>query len=70
VSKLFVRALPDYAFPPSLVDNPGGCPQARDLADRLLTVTNSHWLDEETFGRILDEIRCSGSRGTEQSFPG
>jgi dTDP-4-amino-4,6-dideoxygalactose transaminase len=59
VSKLFVRALPDYAFPASLVDTPGDCPQARHLADRMLTVTNTHWLEEGTFSHILDQIRKS-----------
>jgi dTDP-4-amino-4,6-dideoxygalactose transaminase len=59
VSKLFARALPDYGFPVSLANNPVDCPQARSLADRMLTVSNSHWLDEETFSRILDQIRRS-----------
>jgi dTDP-4-amino-4,6-dideoxygalactose transaminase len=59
VSKLFARALPDYDFLASFARNPLDCPQARALADRMLTVTNTHWLDDETFSLILDQIRRS-----------
>ncbi|MDR2161781.1 MAG: DegT/DnrJ/EryC1/StrS family aminotransferase [Desulfovibrio sp.] len=57
VTRLFARALPDYAFPDSLVSDPEGCPQARLLADRMLTITNSPWLDADTFRRILEDLR-------------
>jgi hypothetical protein len=57
ISRLFARALPDYESTAFLVDDPLGCPRARDLADRLLTVTNTHWLDEGGFSRILEQIR-------------
>jgi hypothetical protein len=59
VSKLFARALPDYGPPVQLADNPADCPQARDLADRMLTVSNTHWLDEAAFSRIIVQIRRS-----------
>ena len=59
VSKLFARALPDYDFlAPVLGDGSGAsdCPNARELADRMLTVSNTHWLDDETFDRIAGEL--------------
>lgn len=61
VSKLFVRALPDYPFLASCFGTgPGSqqidCPNARDLADRMLTVSNTHWLGDEDFARIVDAL--------------
>lgn len=57
VTKLFTRALPGYSFlASSLEAGRGGCPNAGDLADRMLTVTNTHWLDDGDFSHILDEI--------------
>ena len=53
VSKLFARALPDYPFLASCFE--GGrveCPNARDLADRMLTISNSHWLCDDDFAQI------------------
>ena len=55
VSKLFVRALPDYPYLAGAVEG-GPCPAARDLADRMLTVTNTHWLDDAAFARLAGEI--------------
>lgn len=58
VSKLFVHALADYPFLAPFLSreaNPG-CPQARNLADRMLTVTNTPWLDDATFQGIVKEI--------------
>ena len=34
----------------------GPCPAARDLAGRMLTVTNTHWLDDAAFARLAGEI--------------
>lgn len=54
VTKLFVRTLPRYAFLSSCFrDGAAPCPNAEDLADRMLTVTNSPWLDDENFARII-----------------
>jgi dTDP-4-amino-4,6-dideoxygalactose transaminase len=61
VSKLFVRALPDYDFSASFIgegETPD-CRNARDLADRMLTISNTPWLDEQDFGRILLELKDS-----------
>lgn len=58
VSKLFVHALVDYPFLAPFLPSEGGqgCPQARNLAARMLTITNTPWLDEATFQHILHEI--------------
>ncbi|MCL2457374.1 MAG: DegT/DnrJ/EryC1/StrS family aminotransferase [Desulfobulbus sp.] len=61
VSKLFAHALPDYPFMAPILaghDSPG-YPNARDLADRLLTVSNTHWLDNATFTLIVQALRSS-----------
>ena len=56
VSKLFVRALPDYPGPGGGAGSPEETPNARDFAGRMLTITNTHWLDRETFARLVQEI--------------
>ncbi len=51
VSRLFIHALPDYPYlaaPLSKAD----IPNARDFAARMLTVSNSPWLDEADFLRV------------------
>ena len=57
VSKLFVHALPDYAYLAPMLEPGPESPNARDFAARTLTVTNSHWLDDATFHRIVDILR-------------
>ena len=61
VSKLFVHALPDYDFLAWLRDGKGAsyCPNARDLADRMLTVSNTPWQNDTAFGSILEELENS-----------
>lgn len=60
VTKLFVKALPDYAFlAPHLDGGPVDCPNARDMADRMLTITNSHWLSGGDFSRIAAALEAS-----------
>ena len=56
VSKLFIHALPDYPFLPFLAGQ--DCPNARDLADRMFTITNSPWLDDAAFDAVLKELRA------------
>jgi dTDP-4-amino-4,6-dideoxygalactose transaminase len=51
VSRLFVHALPDYAYLADLVPR-APMPNARDFAARTLTVSNSPWLDDAAFERI------------------
>lgn len=55
VSRLFALALPDYGYlrpwlPVAAV------PQARDFAARSLMLSNSPWLDEARFARIVAEL--------------
>jgi dTDP-4-amino-4,6-dideoxygalactose transaminase len=57
LSRLFVRALPDYRCPAPLVAESPPCPHARDLAERMLTVSNAGMTDEEPFRRIVRELR-------------
>ncbi len=56
VTRLFIHALPDY---PELADRFVGAdvPNARDLASRMLTVTNSLWLDDDHFETIAATLR-------------
>jgi perosamine synthetase len=56
VSRLFIHALPDYAYLRDCVaDTP--LPHARDFAARSLTITNSPWLDDTTFETICTELK-------------
>jgi dTDP-4-amino-4,6-dideoxygalactose transaminase len=58
VTKLFVRALPDYPFLTHCFERGyADCPNARDLADKMLTITNSQWLGDEDFARILATLK-------------
>ena len=60
VTRLFVRILPEYAFLAShIATGQGGFLNARDLADRMLTITNTHWLEDEEFAYIADTLRRS-----------
>lgn len=57
VTKLFARALPDYPFLASCFEaGQGTCPNAGDLTDRMLAITNTHWLDDADFARIVDAL--------------
>lgn len=51
VSRLFIHALPDYAYLRHIVPDTA-LPNARDFAARSLTITNSLWMDEATFESI------------------
>ena len=58
VTKLFVRALPDYPFLASCFEEkPADYPNARDLADRMLTISNSHWVSDDDFARIVTTLK-------------
>jgi dTDP-4-amino-4,6-dideoxygalactose transaminase len=61
VSKLFAHALPDYAYlhEPSAAhtDRAFDCVNARDFSSRMLTISNTHWMDEKTFALIAQEVR-------------
>lgn len=59
VTRLFIHALPDYPqVRPQLPDIPP-YPVARDIAARMLTITNSHWLDDTIFRLIAAQIQKS-----------
>jgi len=49
VGRLFIHALPDYAF---LDLAQPDTPNARDFAARTLTISNSPWLDDQDFMKI------------------
>ena len=53
--RLFIHALPDYPYLENIVS--GDIPNARDFAGRMLTVSNSPWLDDagfEAISRVLE----------------
>jgi perosamine synthetase len=56
VSRLFIHALPDY---PYLAGQIGAIdiPNARDFAARMLTISNSPWLQDDDFSRICHELQ-------------
>ena len=61
VGRLYIHALPDYQYLASMFSN-AVTPNARDFAARMLTISNSPWLDEDDFMHI-----CSVLEG--QSLP-
>ncbi|MBU6248880.1 MAG: DegT/DnrJ/EryC1/StrS family aminotransferase, partial [Xanthomonadaceae bacterium] len=59
VSRLFVHALPDYAYLADRVPRTS-TPNASDFAARSITLSNSHWLDDARFERICRELEHPG----------
>ena len=57
VSRLFIHALPDYAYLTGLVA-PQDVPRARDFAARSLTISNSPWLDDDDFETICRTLEA------------
>lgn len=58
VSRLFIHALPDYAYLADVVP-PQDVPHARDFAARSLTISNSPWMtdaDFEQVSRVLETV--------------
>lgn len=55
VTRMFAHALPDYAYLQPWVGAPA-VPNARDFAACSLTVSNSPWLDEAAFERIVSVL--------------
>ncbi len=62
VSRLFIHALPDYAYLAHLFAAPN-VPHARDFAARMLTVSNSPWLEDAGFERVLSALGDAVNRG-------
>ncbi|HKR89788.1 MAG TPA: DegT/DnrJ/EryC1/StrS family aminotransferase [Phenylobacterium sp.] len=58
VGRLFIHALADYAYLEPHLDG-SGIPNARDFAARMLTVTNSEWLDEDDFEQVCRALEES-----------
>lgn len=56
VSRLFIHALPDYAYLADRVPQ-ATMPHAREFAARALTISNSPWLDEATFDAICQTLQ-------------
>ncbi len=56
VSRLFVHALPDYAYLHGCVDSDADVPNARAFAAQTLTVSNSPWLDDAAFAELLERM--------------
>lgn len=61
VSRLFARALPAYGLP-GVADDAASIPNARAFAARTFTISNSHWLDDARFARIVRIIEDALSR--------
>jgi dTDP-4-amino-4,6-dideoxygalactose transaminase len=55
VSRLYIHALPDYPYLAGRM-NQTDIPNARDFAARMLTVSNSLWLDESDFEKIVETL--------------
>lgn len=62
VSRLFIHALPDYAYLRGIVTD-SDLPNARDFAARSLTITNSPWLRDEEFAHIVGVLADVVGRG-------
>lgn len=59
VTRLFIRPLSGYPDVAPLLLNAGDTPNAVAFASRTLSITNSHWLDDETFDEIVRVISAS-----------
>ena len=59
VTRLFVHALPDYSYLEPHFNMHFSTPNACDFAARMLTISNSPWLDDDTFDKIVTTIARS-----------
>jgi perosamine synthetase len=67
VSRLFIHALPDYPYLAGHFDK-ADVPNARDFAARMLTVSNSAWLDESGFRSICQVLgQCAEFTATAET---
>ena len=55
VSRLFIHALPDYPYLQASLST-DNMPNARDFAARMLTVSNSRWMDDAAFETVCDVL--------------
>lgn len=59
VTRLFLHDLTGYAYLNEIVPLTS-VPNATDFASRMLTISNSHWLEEADFTAIVEELEtCS-----------
>jgi len=58
ISKLFVHTLPEYACVRSFLPESEMriYPNAQGFADRMFTISNSAWLDDAAFGRVVASV--------------
>jgi dTDP-4-amino-4,6-dideoxygalactose transaminase len=57
VSRLFIHALPDYAYLAGIVPAQD-VPQARDFAARSLTISNSPWMTDTDFEAVCGALEA------------
>lgn len=57
VSRLFIHALPDYAYLSAIVPRQD-VPHARDFAARSLSISNSPWMTDEDFETICNTLEA------------
>lgn len=68
VTRLFIHVLSDYTYLASIVPQTE-IQHARDFAERLLTITNSPWLDEQNFEYICRILESAVSHRYTQTQP-
>jgi len=66
VTRLFIHALPDYPYLQAQL-GVNDVPNARDLAARMLTISNSPWLLEADFHRILSVLASAAGASIDNS---
>ena len=57
ISVPFARVLPDYAGLRDLIEPGANVTQARTVAARILSISNSPWLDDATFQRVVAGLK-------------
>jgi len=55
VSRLYIHALPDYSYLAGRLEA-ADAPNARDFASRMLSISNSLWLDDAAFEHIASQL--------------
>lgn len=60
VSRMFIHALPDYPQLAGMLDA-SEVPRARDLAGRMMTISNSPWLDDSRFEQIAGILQAAAA---------
>ncbi|WVD69224.1 hypothetical protein RHO13_02895 [Orbus wheelerorum] len=58
VIRLFIHALPNYTYLSQIVPQIS-MPNAEDFAERMLTITNSLWLQDAEFNSICQTLQAN-----------